>query len=151
MIFSLGTSYERTIFFFFWTGLCDPISCSLLGGGIPSQNSCYKSTRLCHSLSLGFCYYVVPPCSFFCLLYVLVDYSSAPLHSSPLKPLAPQDSSSPPNSSFTSTSDSSYDFDSDSDIVVVSVASFFAPSKSMLSCSRHRQDTLAPGRQVALS
>ena len=60
MIFSLGTSYERTIFFFFWTGLYDPILCSLLGGGIPPQNSGYKSTRFCRYLSLGFCYYVFP-------------------------------------------------------------------------------------------
>ena len=31
---------------FFWTGLNDPIACSLLGGGSPSQNSGYKITRL---------------------------------------------------------------------------------------------------------
>ena len=36
-------------FFFFWTGLRDLIACSILGGGIPTQNSGYESTRLCIS------------------------------------------------------------------------------------------------------
>ena len=54
VIFSLGTSYERTILFFFCTGLHDPIACSLLGVGIPPHNSGYKSTRFCRSVSLGF-------------------------------------------------------------------------------------------------
>ena len=40
----------RNIFFFFlWTVLRDPIACSILGGGIPTQNSGYNSTRLCSS------------------------------------------------------------------------------------------------------
>ena len=34
-------------FLFFWDSLRDPIACSLLDGGIPSQNSGYKITRLC--------------------------------------------------------------------------------------------------------
>ena len=34
-------------FFFFWSSLRDPIACSLLGGGILTQNSGYKITRLC--------------------------------------------------------------------------------------------------------
>ena len=51
----------ETFFLFFWDGFRDPIACSLLGGGIPYQNSSYKRTRLCTSLSLGFCYYIVPP------------------------------------------------------------------------------------------
>ena len=33
----------------FWSGLRDPIACSLFGGGIPNQNSGYKVTRLCPS------------------------------------------------------------------------------------------------------
>ena len=37
-------------FFFFWAGLRDHIAYSLLGGGIPSQNSGYNITRLCRSL-----------------------------------------------------------------------------------------------------
>ena len=32
-----------------WSGLRDPIACSLLGGGIPTQNSGYGDTRLCPS------------------------------------------------------------------------------------------------------
>ena len=37
-------------FFLFWVGLCEPIACSLLGDGSPSQNSGYRSTRLCPCL-----------------------------------------------------------------------------------------------------
>ena len=47
-------------FFFFCTGMCDPIVCSLLGVGIPSQNSGYKVTRLSPSITLV-CYFVPPP------------------------------------------------------------------------------------------
>ena len=57
----MGYHDINLLFFFFWVGLRDPIACSLLGGGIPSQKSGYKSTRLCTSLSLVFCYYVDPP------------------------------------------------------------------------------------------
>ena len=32
-----------------WSGLRGPIGCSLLGGGIPTQNSGYGDTRLCPS------------------------------------------------------------------------------------------------------
>ena len=39
-------------FFFFWTGLRDPIACSIVVGGIPTQNSGYESTRLCMSVGL---------------------------------------------------------------------------------------------------
>ena len=42
------------LFFFFWTGLCVPIECSLLGGGLPSQNSGYMDTRLCPSSVLSY-------------------------------------------------------------------------------------------------
>ena len=48
------------LFFFFWAGLGDPISCSLLGGGIPSKNSSYKVTRLCPYIMLSW-YFVLPP------------------------------------------------------------------------------------------
>ena len=85
----MNRQVEVTFFFFFRVGLHDPIACSLLGSGIPSQNSGYKSTRLYPSFSLGFCYYVVAPLPFSCLSSVLVDYSSAPLHSTPLDPLNP--------------------------------------------------------------
>ena len=34
---------------FFWSGLHDHIACSLLGGGIPTQNSGYRDTRICPS------------------------------------------------------------------------------------------------------
>ena len=54
--------WPTLFFFFFWDGLRDPISCSLLGGGIPSQNSGYKVTRLCPSSMLS-CFFV-PPSSF---------------------------------------------------------------------------------------
>ena len=48
---SVGTILSLTLqsSFLFWSGLRDPIACSLLGGGIPNQNSGYKSTRLCPS------------------------------------------------------------------------------------------------------
>ena len=46
--------------FSFWDGLCDPIACSLLGGGVPSHNSGYKVTRLFPSIMLV-CYFVPPP------------------------------------------------------------------------------------------
>ena len=35
------------IIFFLWTGLRDPIACSLLNGGSPPQNCGYMITRLC--------------------------------------------------------------------------------------------------------
>ena len=35
--------------FFLCTSIRDPIACSILGGGIPTQNSGYKRTRLCPS------------------------------------------------------------------------------------------------------
>ena len=44
----MGLGGHKYIFLssFFLTGLRDPIACSILGGGIPTQNSGYKSTRL---------------------------------------------------------------------------------------------------------
>ena len=44
-----STSRVFFFFLFFWTGLRDPIACSKLGGRILTQNSGYKSTRLCPS------------------------------------------------------------------------------------------------------
>ena len=41
------------------TSLCVSVSCSILGGGIPSHNSVYKSTRICPSIVLS-CYLVFP-------------------------------------------------------------------------------------------
>ena len=52
-------------FLFFWASLRDPIACSLLVGGILSQNSGYKITRLCPYFSLVFGYYVVVPLPYF--------------------------------------------------------------------------------------
>ena len=46
----------------FWAVLRDPIACSLLVGGIPSQNSGYKVTILCPSFMISF--YFLPPPSF---------------------------------------------------------------------------------------
>ena len=69
--------------------------------------------------------------------YSRVIQSSAPLHSAPLDPLAPLNSSSPESES---------DFESES--VAVSAALLFDPSKSIPDCSHRRRDTLAPGRQV---
>ena len=136
--------------FFLWTGLCDPILCSIVGGGIPSQNSVYKSTRLCHSKFSFFATLYLPTMFPACSLSRLIYHpSSAPLHSAPLDPLAPRDYSSPPMSPFDSPSDSSSD--SVSDLVVDSAARFFAPSRSIPACSHHRRDTIAPGRQVAFS
>ena len=47
------------IFFFLWTVPSVPISCSLLGVIITSQNSVYRETRLCSSIALS-CYLVLP-------------------------------------------------------------------------------------------
>ena len=44
--FSFGPSWKVLFFFFFLTGLLDPIACSIEGGGVPTQNSGYESTRL---------------------------------------------------------------------------------------------------------
>ena len=55
VFFMIGYKNTTFLFFFFWYGLRDPIACSLLGGGIPSQNSDYKVTRLCLSIILS-CY-----------------------------------------------------------------------------------------------
>ena len=137
-------------FFFFWTGLSDPIACSIVGGGIPTQNSDYKGTRLCTSKFRFFATLSLPDVLPARRLSRLIDHpSSALLHSAPLYPLSLWDSSSPPKSSLYSTSNSSSD--SVSDLVGDSAARFFAPSRSNLACSHHRQDTLAPGRQVACS
>ena len=43
VIFSLGTSYELTILFFFCTVLLDPISCSLLVVGIPPHKAAIRA------------------------------------------------------------------------------------------------------------
>ena len=42
--------FVKDIFFFFCTRLCEPIACSLFGGGIPYHNSGYNITRLFPSL-----------------------------------------------------------------------------------------------------
>ena len=54
-----GLLYPQAYFFFFflWTGLPDPIESSIVGGGIPTQNSGYKSARLFPS-KFRFCYFV---------------------------------------------------------------------------------------------
>ena len=52
--------YVYILFFFLWSGLCDPISLSLLGGDIPYQNSGYNVTRLYPSIMLS-CYFVPLP------------------------------------------------------------------------------------------
>ena len=41
-----GRSLHPLCFYFFWSVLRDPIACSILGGGIPTHNSGYKSIRL---------------------------------------------------------------------------------------------------------
>ena len=78
-----------------------------------------------------------------------MDYSSAPIHSAPLDPLSPLDSSSPPESLFDSKSDSASK--SNSETVAASAALFFAPYKSMPACYHHHQDTLTPVCLVARS
>ena len=54
-----GKVNEIFFFFFFWTGLCVPIECSLLGGGIPYQKTGYKGTRIYTTIVLSF-YLVLP-------------------------------------------------------------------------------------------
>ena len=94
---------EVFFFFIFWDGLRDPIACSLLGGGIPSQKSGYKTTRLCTSLSLVFFYYfIVPPavfparCLYRCInrpLHSILPHSNRSLPEIP--PLCPSPRSIP--------------------------------------------------------
>ena len=50
VVTDVSSIYAILFFFFFWAGIRDPISCSLLGGGIPSQNSGNNITRVCPSL-----------------------------------------------------------------------------------------------------
>ena len=79
---------------------------------------------------------------------ILGSHYSTPLHSAPLEPLAPLDSSylhgsaSEPNSD----PDSNPESDPDSKTVTASAALFFAPYKSMSACYHHHQYTLAPVR-----
>ena len=74
---------------------------------------------------------------------------STPLHSAPLRSIplhsAPLNYFSPPGSVFDSESNS------DSETVASSTALFFAPSKLMLDCYHHRQDTLTSGCRVSHS
>ena len=124
-------------FFFFWAGLHDPIACSLLGGVITPHNIGYTITRLCPYL-----YYFAtsfPPSSILACCYSKGVHFYTPLHSAPLEPLAPLDSSLPKSES---------ESDSVSNYVSLSDPLSFTPSKSMPACSHHRQDTLAPGRRV---
>ena len=44
---NINNDYEYLLLLFFLAVLRDPIACSLFGGGIPSQKSGYKITRLC--------------------------------------------------------------------------------------------------------
>ena len=78
---------------------------------------------------------------------VKVQSSSAPIHSNPLDPLTPWDSSSPSGSSSDSASESA----SVSGSVVAAAAFSRAPFKSIPVCSHHRRDTRAPGRRLACS
>ena len=50
--------YSRERGIWWWlTGLCDPIACSIVGGGVLTQNSGYKSTRLRPLFYLGYFFY----------------------------------------------------------------------------------------------
>ena len=70
-------------FFFFWADLCETIACSLLGGGITSQNSSYQITRLCPSL----CWFAISfPCFQFRPIAILGAFNLL-LHSTPSGPL----------------------------------------------------------------
>ena len=132
------------LFFFFWSGLREPISCSLLGGVIKYQNRGYKITRLCPSL----CYFDTPfpPSSLPARRHSRGVHYSTPLHSDPLDPLAPLDPIAP----FHSTPLGSKS-DSDSESVISSATLLFAPSNYMPDCSHHLQEILATGRQVERS
>ena len=129
--------------FFFSAGLRDPIACSFLGGGSLSHKSGYNITRLCPYLCQFFSYFIFP-CRSSLLSSLQGGYSSSPLHSAPLDPLTPLDSSSPPGSAFDSESDS----DSASETVAASAVLFFTPSKSIPAYSHHLRYTLAPGRRL---
>ena len=50
-----GIHYYVTSFLLFWTGIRVPIACSLLGGGVTTQKSGYRDTRIC-SYIVSVCY-----------------------------------------------------------------------------------------------
>ena len=79
-------------------------------------------------------YYISPLPHFLTNVILGGVHSSALLHSAPIDPLVPLDSSLP-----------EFESDSISKYFVSSDALFFSPSKSMPSCSQHCQDILAPG------
>ena len=54
-----GIQHYVTSLLFFWTGLCGPVACSLLGGGVTTQKSGYKDTRICSYIVLV-CYRSTP-------------------------------------------------------------------------------------------
>ena len=126
-------------FFFLWAGLRDPIACSLLDGGIPYHNSGYKITRLCPFFFMLVFYFVylssIPVCR-----RSRGIHSSAPLHSAPLDPLAPLNSSPTKAEPYSK----SVAYSASSDL-------FFAPSKSMPACSHHHRDTLTPSLRAERS
>ena len=45
---------KHTCTWWWLTGICDPIECSIVGGGMPTHNSGYKSTRLWTLFYLGY-------------------------------------------------------------------------------------------------
>ena len=65
---------------------CDPIACSLLGDGVPSQNIGYRGSRICPYIVLG--YYLSTP-----LLQSLPGFSSCDT-TSPYCASSPSDSAS---------------------------------------------------------
>ena len=88
------------------------------------------------SFATSFTPSVIPTC------HNLGGHYSAPLHSNPLNPIAPLDSSSLPGSASTSKSESEYK------TVAAYAALLFASSKLMPACSHHRQDTLTPSLRM---
>ena len=90
--------WPTLFFFFFWDGLRDTISCSFWGGGIPSQNSGYKITRIYPSTSISLSIHLYPslPLSLICVILApLPSPAPSPTSSLSTHPPSPSLSLSP--------------------------------------------------------
>ena len=113
---------SHSFLYLFWSGLCYPLECSLLGDIIPSQNRGYTVTRLC-----PYCInYLCVNCLNVLSVWPFISQGSS-LLSTPLGPLTPLDalisSSTTSDSAYTSTSDSNSDSES---VAMASAALSFA-------------------------
>ena len=134
-----------------WSGLRGPIAYSLLGGGIPTQNSGYVGHYTMSLLSLKLL------CSVSALVLRPMEFKVLVLCPDPLEPIAPRDASSPVPLTVPSVLSSASNSESVNAFVPGSAASAatfalsLAPFQSIPICSHHRLGTCAPGRLFAFS